>query len=64
MWSMIVPMMSCLVTLVLDSPDPGCDRVKAFRQKIAVATRWIIINLEIRLKVMSDPADRTCSLTA
>ena len=49
-------------TLVMESPDPCVDRGKSFIQNTAVATRWILINLEIRLKGMSDQADRTRSL--
>ena len=49
--------------LVLDSPAPGFDRGKSFSQKIAVATRWTIVNLDIRLKIMDAQADQTRSLT-
>ena len=44
---------------MLDSPAPGFDGGKRFIQKIAVVTRWIIINLEICLKRMNARADQT-----
>ena len=43
---------------MLDNPVPGFDGVKAFSQKIAEATRWTIINLEISLKGMTAKVDR------
>ena len=48
--------------LVFNSPVPGFYRVKSFGQKISVATRLNIINLDIRLKGMAAGADRTRSL--
>ena len=54
----------CPGHLVLESPDPGFDGGREFSQKIAVAKRWIIINLEIRLGVMAAHAYRKCSLMA
>ena len=48
---------------VLDSPVPGFDRGKSFSQKIAEVKIWIIINLEIILKVMDYWAYKTRYLT-
>ena len=44
---------------MLNSPVAGFDGAKALSQKLTVATRLIIINLEIRLKGMADRVDRT-----
>ena len=48
---------------MLDSHITGFNGEKSFSQKIAVATIWIIINLEIRLKGMAAQADHKRSLT-
>ena len=54
---------SCLGPFMLDSPAPGFDGGNSFSKKIAEATRWTIIHLDISLKGIDSWAEWTRSFT-